>query len=104
MASCQAGAVVFRSKAAVQDTLKEYGLNFGIVFQIIDDYLDLVGKAEDLGKTPGADFKMGELTLPALNLLTYAKDKNRLLSLIKQQESPEAFKELRQRFSFAGAA
>lgn len=98
VASCQAGAILSGRQAPIQHTLREYGLNFGIAFQIIDDYLDLTGKPKDLGKAPGADFKMGELTLPVLNLLTLTKDKNRLLSLIKLQDSPEAFEELRQRF------
>jgi len=98
VASCQAGAILSDSGGSVQETLKRYGLNFGIAFQIIDDCLDLIGEAEDLGKSPGADFKMGELTLPVLNLLTQAKDKNRIMSLVRQQDNPEAFKELRQRF------
>ncbi|MDP2938545.1 MAG: polyprenyl synthetase family protein [Candidatus Omnitrophota bacterium] len=98
VASCQAGAMLSNSKVYIQHALKGYGLNFGIAFQIIDDYLDLTGKTEDLGKSPGADFKMGELTLPILNLLTQTKDRNRLMSLIKQQDSPEAFRELKQRF------
>lgn len=98
VASCQAGAILSDSKVSVQQTLKGYGLNFGIAFQIIDDYLDLIGQAKDLGKSPGADFKMGELTLPVLNLLAQTKDKNRILSLIREQDSPGAFKELRQRF------
>lgn len=98
VASCQAGAILSNCESSVQYTLKEYGLNLGIAFQIIDDYLDLIGKAKDLGKNPGADFKMGELTLPVLNLLTQGKDRNRVISLIKQQDNPEAFKELNQRF------
>jgi len=98
VASCQAGAILSHSKVYIQHTLKGYGLNFGIAFQIIDDYLDLIGETEDLGKSPGADFRMGELTLPVLNLLGQAKDKNRILSLIKEQNNPESFRELRQRF------
>jgi geranylgeranyl pyrophosphate synthase len=98
VASCQAGAMLISSSPRIQNSLKGYGLNFGIAFQIIDDYLDLIGQQKDLGKTPGADFKMGELTLPVLNLLTQTKDRNRLISLIKQQGSPGAFKELKQRF------
>ena len=98
VASCQAGAILSDSKAPVQQTLKGFGLNFGIAFQIIDDYLDLIAETEDLGKSPGADFKMGELTLPVLNLLAQGKDRNRILSLIKEQNNPEAFRDLRQRF------
>jgi octaprenyl-diphosphate synthase len=98
IASCQVGAIISNSEAPVQHTLKEYGLNLGIAFQIIDDYLDLIGQAEDLGKAPGADFKMGELTLPVLNLLAEDKNRNRILSLIQEQGNPASFKELRQRF------
>ena len=58
--------------------------------------MDLFGKKEDLGKTPGADFKMGELTLPVLNLLSQIKDKRRLLSLVKQSDKKGAFKEIKQ--------
>jgi len=98
VASCQTGAILSNCEASVQHTLKEYGLNLGIAFQIIDDYLDLIGQAEDLGKAPGADFEMGELTLPVLNLLAEDKGRNRILSLIQEQGNPASFKELRQRF------
>lgn len=97
-ASCQVGAMISAAQEPIQNALKEYGLNFGIAFQIIDDYLDLIGREKDLGKSPGADFKMGELTLPVLNLLIQDKDRNKILCLIKQQDSPQAFKELSQRF------
>lgn len=97
-ASCQAGAMLVNPNPFIQNTLKEYGLNFGIAFQIVDDCLDLIGEAKDLGKTPGADFMMGELTLPALNLLSESKDKKRMISWIKQPEKNEAFKNLRERF------
>ena len=97
-ASCQAGAMLFDCSRAVQDMLKEYGLNFGIAFQIADDCLDLIGKKEKLGKSPGADFRMGELTLPVLNLLSKNKDKNLIISLIRQPDKQDVFKEIRQRF------
>jgi len=96
-ASCQSGAIASGAREPVRGALREYGLNFGIAFQIIDDCLDLIAREEDLGKTPGADFKMGELTLPVLNLLSKSKDKNRILSLLKNPDS-RAFEDLRQRF------
>jgi geranylgeranyl pyrophosphate synthase len=102
-ASCQAGAMLSKSQKPLLHALKGYGLNFGIAFQIADDCLDLIGEAKELGKTPGADFKMGELTLPVLNLLSESKDKNRLLSLIRQRDT-KAFRELRQRFIDSKAA
>ena len=42
---------------------KKYGDNFGLIFQIIDDYLDEVGNYNKLGKTPGKDKKRGKSTL-----------------------------------------
>lgn len=97
-ASCQAGAISVDSNRIIHRALKEYGLNFGIAFQIVDDCLDLIGKREDMGKSPGADFKMGELTLPVLNLVCESRDKTWIMSLIRQADKQEAFKEIRQRF------
>lgn len=103
-ASCRAGAVLADAKVPYKNILGEYGLNFGIAFQIIDDCLDLIAKEEDIGKDPGADLKMGELTLPVLNLLSKSKDKNRILSLMKEKDNGEAFRELRERFINSEAA
>ena len=68
-ASCQAGALLSHASRKMHLALKDYGLNFGIAFQIVDDYMDLVAPEEVLGKAPGQDLVMGELTLPLLNLL-----------------------------------
>jgi len=35
--------------------LSSYGAHLGVAFQIVDDILDVSGKAEQLGKTPGKD-------------------------------------------------
>ena len=35
--------------------LSAFGSHLGIAFQIVDDILDLLGEAKDLGKTPGKD-------------------------------------------------
>jgi len=42
---------------------KRYGETFGLIFQIIDDYLDEIGNYEKLGKTPGKDKKSGKSTI-----------------------------------------
>jgi octaprenyl-diphosphate synthase len=99
-ASCRAGAEFVNAGPLHRRILSAYGLNFGIAFQIIDDCLDLVGKEEVLGKTTGADLKVGELTLPVLYLLKGAGTKEsrrikRLLYLCKKDKS--AFNELKKR-------
>ena len=97
-ASCQAGAIIANCRKPVQMAFKEYGLNFGIAFQIVDDSLDLIARPEELGKSPGADFKVGELTLPVLNLLSQYEDKRGIISLIRQKHRTDAFREIRKKF------
>ncbi|MBF0121856.1 MAG: polyprenyl synthetase family protein [Candidatus Omnitrophica bacterium] len=97
-ASCQAGAMLAHANPLQQNILMKYGLSFGMAFQIRDDYMDLVGSQEDLGKSPGTDFKMGELTLPLFNLLEESKNKDQIMSLIRQADKQEAFEELRKCF------
>ena len=57
---------------------KKYGQNFGIVFQIVDDYLDEIGNYKKLGKTPGKDKKKGKSTLlqylPKNNIEKYCEN------------------------------
>ena len=42
---------------------KNFGNTFGLIFQIIDDYLDSIGDYKSLGKTPGKDIKQGKSTI-----------------------------------------
>lgn len=101
-ACCQAGVLAVGQRSSL-DMLKGYGLNFGIAFQIVDDSLDLIGDMKDLGKVPGADFKMGELTMPVLNLLSLSPDKRKVRKLIAQKTSEKAFRDIRKMFLKSGA-
>jgi len=71
-----------------KEALTNFGLNFGIAFQVMDDYRDLTSKTEDLGKPAGLDWQMGEVTLPFLLLPKLKRKKllnsNTNLSLIKE--------------------
>ena len=102
-ASCQAGVLAVDHKTNIKDMFKDYGLNFGIAFQIADDSMDLIGSFKELGKDPGADFKMGELTLPLLNLVSMHNDKYEISQLISQKNSKIAFEEIRLSFINSGA-
>ena len=46
--------------------LTEYGHNLGLLFQITDDILDVVGDAALLGKSTGKDSQTGKATYPAI--------------------------------------
>jgi len=102
-ASCHAGTMLASEDSIVRNSLKRYGLNFGIAFQMRDDCMDLIGEVGTLGKAPGADFKMGEITLPVLKLLSQEKNKTHIVSLLKRSGDAKAFKEIRQKFITSGA-
>jgi heptaprenyl diphosphate synthase len=49
------------------DAVTECGLAVGMVFQIVDDILDIVGTDESLGKPAGHDLVEGIYTLPVIH-------------------------------------
>ena len=48
------------------EAMREYGYQIGMAFQIVDDILDFVGDAENVGKPVASDLRQGLITLPAL--------------------------------------
>jgi len=67
-ACCYAGAILGNHSRDIQTALKEFGLNFGVAFQIIDDCKDVLSEESELGKHPGQDIIAGDITLPLLIL------------------------------------
>jgi geranylgeranyl diphosphate synthase type II len=65
-AAVRMGAVAGRASPARLASLTTYGRGLGLAFQIVDDILDVLGTAKQLGKTPGKDAKQGKATYPAL--------------------------------------
>ena len=65
-AACRIGAVVAERPKVEEDALESFGMNLGIVFQLIDDVLDYRAEQAKLGKTVGDDFREGKITLPVI--------------------------------------
>ena len=64
------------------EQLNLVGINFGMIFQIIDDHLDYFGTYKT-GKSKGQDFFEGKITLPIIILLKKANlDEKKLLKKI----------------------
>jgi heptaprenyl diphosphate synthase len=63
------GGLVAAQDRPVVDALTEYGEAFGMVFQIVDDLLDITATDEQLGKPAGHDMVEGVYTLPVLHTL-----------------------------------
>ena len=68
-ACCEIGAVLGGATPTRQQMLRDYGMNLGIAFQLIDDVLDFTGSQEVLGKPAGADLIEGKISLPLIFLL-----------------------------------
>jgi len=84
-AAGELGAKIARGKNF--SSLKEFAYNFGIAYQLIDDYLDF-GSSERMGKKLGENLKLGELTLPVILLLKKASeaDRKELLDIIRSKD------------------
>ena len=48
------------------ESLREFGSNLGVVFQIVDDILDCTGQTIETGKVAGTDLRDGTPTLPLI--------------------------------------
>lgn len=67
--SARIGGIVAGLDRSHIDALTEYGRSFGMVFQIVDDVLDLTATDDQLGKPAGHDLVEGVYTLPAIRTL-----------------------------------
>jgi octaprenyl-diphosphate synthase len=67
-ASCEIGAILGGATEQQQTALRDYGLNLGTAFQLIDDLLDFTSTEDALGKAAGADLLGGKVTLPLIYL------------------------------------
>src|SRR6266481_7295078 len=68
-ACCEIGAVLGGADTRTQNMLRDYGMNLGIAFQLVDDLLDFTGTEDVLGKPAGADLLEGKVSLPLIFLL-----------------------------------
>lgn len=63
------GGIVAGHDRPTIDALTAWGTNFGMVFQMVDDILDITDTSESLGKPAGHDMEDGIYTLPVLRTL-----------------------------------
>lgn len=64
--SARVGALVAGHERNVVEALTNYGTAYGMVFQIVDDILDVIATDAELGKRAGHDMEEGVYTLPVL--------------------------------------
>jgi octaprenyl-diphosphate synthase len=94
------GAGASTKNPRIISALKSYGRNFGMAYQMMDDYKDIAESDQTSGKSTGNDLFKGKITLPIIrtarnspedicnrmkNILTSVKNNGRDLSAHKEQ-------------------
>lgn len=67
--ACACAAIIAGADPAAVESLRGFGMELGIAFQLVDDLLDLTGD-ERMGKPRGTDVHEGKMTLPIIHALT----------------------------------
>lgn len=79
--SARLGAMAADADAATVDALSTWSWELGMVFQIVDDALDLVATEEALGKPAGSDIREGTFTRAVLEAVQ-GPDGDRIRALL----------------------
>jgi octaprenyl-diphosphate synthase len=77
-AACQAGAILGATSAEHEAAMREFGMELGIAFQMVDDSLDYSASEEQFGKSIGHDLEEGKITLPLIHTLKQCTDEERM--------------------------
>ena len=94
--SAESGAVLGGASASEAAAYREYGRHLGLAFQLMDDWLDYEGSAQDLGKNTGDDLAEGKVTLPIILALKAAgASDRRILEQAITQPGSVAFEDVR---------
>ena len=67
--AAEGSAILADMSEATLERARTGGSNLGIAFQIVDDVLDFVGEASEVGKPVASDLRQGLITLPTLYYL-----------------------------------
>lgn len=72
--SSLAAALISNCDEITKENIRQYGLQLGLAFQIIDDIFDFTSDQQQIGKPVGGDLLQGLITLPAI--LYFEENKN----------------------------
>jgi heptaprenyl diphosphate synthase len=86
--SCRIGALTGGLPRDQVEAFTAFGRSFGMVFQVRDDILDVIGNEAELGKPAGQDLAEGIYTLPVLLALADPASGPELRPLLGQPLGP----------------
>ena len=90
-ACCEIGALLGGADARTQNMLRDYGMNLGIAFQLVDDLLDFTSSEDVLGKPAGADLLEGKVSLPLIFLLQREPEMRSAVQAVITEASYQSF-------------
>ncbi len=89
LATEAAGVLIGATETEIA-ALRQYGHDLGIAFQIMDDVLDFIGDATQVGKPVANDLRQGIVTLPVIDYLDAQPRDRRVDDLLRSgQHSDE---------------
>lgn len=89
LATEAAGVLIGASEEQIA-VLKTFGHDLGIAFQIMDDVLDFIGNASQVGKPVASDLRQGIVTLPVINYLDAHPGDRRVEALLRHGRCTDA--------------
>jgi octaprenyl-diphosphate synthase len=86
--ACQSGAILGKASPEREEALRNFGLDLGVAFQLIDDTLDYVSSEKQFGKSIGHDLEEGKITLPLIHTLkNCTHDEREPIALILEKDT-----------------
>jgi geranylgeranyl pyrophosphate synthase len=79
--SALAATMVATEDEDIRESMRKFGYEVGMAFQIVDDILDFTGEQSTVGKPIGSDLLNGLITLPAIYYAEEYPDDDDVLSL-----------------------
>jgi octaprenyl-diphosphate synthase len=93
---CQIGSASSSENGDYRESMRKFGENIGIAFQIRDDILDYIGTSSIIGKPLGGDIKEKKITLPLIYSLKKADrpEASKIVSLVKNNKGKSGIREI----------
>jgi octaprenyl-diphosphate synthase len=70
----QLGAILSTPNEQHIEAMREFGMELGLAYQLIDDALDYSQSSEQTGKNIGQDIAEGKMTLPLIHAMRHSKE------------------------------
>jgi heptaprenyl diphosphate synthase len=87
--AAEAGMIAGDGTFQQVETLRQFGYEIGLAFQIVDDVLDFTGDEQTLGKPAGHDLREGTITLPVIYAVSQGADNIVREAVHRENPSPE---------------